>query len=391
MSPRYNPYEKYGLRLVVNAAGTFTSVGGSIASPEVFKAMEDASKSFMHITWLQEWAGKEIAKVTGAEAGFPTCGASSALILAAAACIFKGTELENYEPAYPETWSHISQKIPAHTEELKNEFIIQKANRNMYDHAVEVAGGHIIEVGTKEAGATREELDAAYNPEKTAAYYITEGNSPKCLSIAAVADIAHKNRVPLIVDVAGRLPPKKNLKRYLKKGADLVAFSGGKSMAGPNNSGILAGRKDLIKLAHLQAFPFHGIGRSAKMSRETIVGLVTALKLYLEQDEDSLYTIMEKKARYLVEQLNKIPDVKTEIHYQTTVEENEHTTPLIYVRPGEGYGLSVRDLYIELETGTPSIKTSTFGGVLSLNPKYLLEGDEEIIITRIKEVLEKRR
>jgi len=96
---------------------------------------------------------------------------------------------------------------------------------------------------------------------------------------------------------------------------------------------------------------------------------------------------MEKKARYLVEQLNKIPDVKTEIHYQTTVEEKEHTTPLVYVRPGEGYGLSVRDLYIELETGTPSIKTSTFGGVVSLNPKYLLEGDEEIIITRIKQVL----
>ena len=390
MSPRYNPYEKYGLRLVVNAAGTFTSVGGSIAAPEVFKAMEDASKSFMHITWLQEWAGKEIAKATGAEAGFPTSGASSALILAAAACIFKGTELENYEPAYPETWSHISQKIPAHTEGLKNEFIIQKANRNMYDHAVEVAGGHVIEVGTKEDGATIEELDAAYNPEKTAAYYITDGNSRKLLSIATVAEIAHKNGVPLIVDAAGRLPPKKNLRRYLEEGADLVVFSGGKFMAGPNNSGMLAGRRDLIKLAHLQAFPFHGIGRSAKMSRETIVGFVTALKIYLEQEEESFYPVWKTKARYLVEQLNKIPDVKAEIRSQTTVEEKELTTPLVYVRPGEGYGLSVRDLYIELETGIPSIKTSTFGGVVSLNPKYLLEGDEEIIIRRIKQVLNSR-
>jgi len=391
MSPRYNPYEKYGLRLVVNAAGTFTSVGGSMASPEVFKAMEDASKSFMHITWLQEWAGKEIAKATGAEAGFPTSGASSALILAAAACIFKGTELENYEPAYPETWSHISQKIPAHTEGLKNEFIIQKANRNMYDHAVEVAGGHVIDVGTKEEGATREELEAAYNPEKTAAYYISEGKSSKVLSIDEVAEIAHKNGVPLIVDAAGRLPPKKNLRRFLERGADLVAFSGGKSMAGPNNSGILAGRKDLIKLAHLQAFPFHGIGRSAKMSRETIVGLVIALKQYLERDEESLYTVMEKKARYLVEQLNKIPDVKAEIKQHTTLEKKKFTTPLVYVRPGEGYGISVRDLYVELETGTPSIKTSTFGGLVSLNPKYLLEGDEKIIITRIREVLESRK
>ena len=391
MSPRYNPYEKYGLRLVVNAAGTFTSVGGSIAAPEVFKAMEDASKSFMHITWLQKWAGKEIAKATGAEAGLPTSGASSSLILAAAACIFKGTELEDYEPAYPETWSHISQKIPAHTEGLKNEFIIQKANRNMYDHAVEVAGGQVVEVGTKEEGATIEEMEAAYNPEKTAAYYITDGRLGKLLSIAAVAEIAHKNGVPLIVDAAGKLPPKKNLRRYIEEGADLVAISGGKFMAGPNNSGILAGRKDLIKLAHLQAFPFHGIGRAAKMSRETIVGFVTALKLYLEQDEESLYTVWEEKARYLMEQLNKIPDVKTEIRYQTTGEDEKPTTPLVYVRPGEGCGLSARDLYVELEIGTPSIKTSTFGGVVSLNPKYLLEGDEEIILTRIKQVLKEAR
>ena len=388
---RYNPYEKYGLRLVVNAAGTFTSVGGSIAATEVFKAMEDASKSFMHITWLQKWAGKEIAKATGAEAGLPTSGASSSLILAAAACIFKGTELEEYEPAYPETWSHISQKIPAHTEGLKNEFIIQKVNRNMYDHAVEVAGGHVIEVGTIEEGATILEMEAAYNPEKTAAYYITEGKSEKLLSISEVAKIAHKNGVPLIVDAAGKLPPKKNLRKYIEEGADLVAISGGKFMAGPNNSGILAGRKDLIKLAHLQAFPFHGIGRSAKMSRETIVGFVTALRLYLEKDEEVLYPVWNEKARYLVEQLNKIPDVKTEIRYQTTVEDKKLTTPLVYVRPSEDYGLSVRDLYIELENGTPSIKTSTFGGVVSLNPKYLLEGDEEIIITRIKQILESRR
>ena len=166
---------------------------------------------------------------------------------------------------------------------MKNEFIIQKANRNMYDHAVEVAGGHVIEVGTKEEGATREELEAAYNPEKTAAYYISQGGNRNHQSVSTVTEIAHRNRVPLIVDAAGQLPPKTNLKRFLKEGADLVAFSGGKSMAGPNNSGILAGRKDLIKLAHLQAFPFHGIGRSAKMSRETIVGLVIALRQYLEQ------------------------------------------------------------------------------------------------------------
>ena len=115
----YNPYEKYGIRRVINAVSCLTRLGGSIAHPEVYRAMEDASKSFVQIPELQQWAGKAIAEATGAEAGLPTAGASSAIMLAAAACIMKETELENYDPLDIESWTHIIKKLPMHTEGLK--------------------------------------------------------------------------------------------------------------------------------------------------------------------------------------------------------------------------------------------------------------------------------
>ncbi len=383
----YNPYEKYGVRRVVNASGTLTRIGGSIARPEVFEAMQDASKSFVHIPELQHWAGKAIAEATGAEAGLPTAGASNGIILAAAACIMRGTDLEKYDPLQLETWTHIIQRLPMHTEGLKTEFIVQKSNRNTYDHAVECAGGRFVDVGTKE-GATEKELHEAFDPKKTAAYYFTDRASEKRIPLATVAKIAHSHGAPVIVDAASEMPPKKNLRRYIEKGADLVIISGGKFIAGPNNSGILAGRKDLIKLAHLQAYPFHGIGRMAKMSRETIVGFVTALKMYLELDEEPLFKEWERKAKWIANQLNKIKKVKAYVNYTTTVEEKEPMWPLCNVEVDEkALGLTARDLSNRLRQGNPSIEAAAHENTLVINTEFLLEGDESIIVRRIKEIL----
>ena len=387
----YNPYEKYGIRRVINAAGTLTRIGGSISPPEVFRAMEDASKSFVHIPELQHWAGKIIAEATGAEAGLPTAGSSNAITLAAAACIMKGTELEKYDPLELETWTHIIQKLPMHTEGLKTEFIVQKSDRNVYDHGVECAGGRFIEAG-KDEGTTEEELDEAFNPEKTAAYYFTDVSSEGCLTLATVARIAHKHGVPVIVDAASELPPKKNLERYISKGADLVVISGGKFIAGPNNTGILAGRRDLIKLAHLQAYPFHGIGRGSKMCRETIVGLVTALKIYLELDEEPLFKEWDKKAEWIAEQLNVIKGVEAGVTYRTTIEEKEPAWPLCYVEiDKEAFGMTEEELSNKLRAGDPSIEARARGGRLMINTQFLLEGDESIIAQRIREILTRAR
>jgi L-seryl-tRNA(Ser) seleniumtransferase len=301
----------------------------------------------------------------------------------------RNTELEGYDPSNQETWTNLIQKLPLQTNGLKTEFIVQKSNRNVYDHAVECAGGRFVEVGTED-GATEEELEKAFNPQKTAAYYISDRSRGGHLPLAKVAKIAHKHGVPVVIDAASELPPKKNLKRYIEKGADLVIISGGKFISGPNNSGILAGRKDLIKLAHLQAYPFHGIGRSSKMCRETIVGFVTALKKYLELDEEPLFDVWEEKARWITEQLNGIPDVEANLNYVTTVEENEPQWPICtLVIDEEAYNMTGSDLSEKLRNGDPSIEASyrVADKQLIINPKFLLEGDEVLITERIKKIL----
>jgi L-seryl-tRNA(Ser) seleniumtransferase len=299
----------------------------------------------------------------------------------------KGTELEKYDPLEQETWTHIIQRLPLHMEGLKTEFIVHKSGRNVYDHAVEVAGGRFVEVGTDE-GATEEELDEAFDPEKTAAYYITDVSSEECVPIATVARIAHSHGVPVIVDAASELPPRINLKRYITKGADLVIFSGGKFIAGPNNTGFLVGRSDLVKLAHLQAYPFHGIGRGSKMSRENIVGLITAFKIYLDLDEEPLFKKWEDKAKCIVEQLNPIPHVEAIVFIKTTVEEKEPMWPLCYIEfDEEVFGLSAREISGRLRDGDPSIEATGRDRRIVINPEFLLEGDESIIVKRIKEIL----
>jgi L-seryl-tRNA(Ser) seleniumtransferase len=257
----YDPYEKYGLKRVINAATSLTLLGGSMPHPEVFKAMEDASKAFVSIPILQHWAGKRIAEAFGAEAGLPTAGAVNALILAVASCMMKGTELEDHNPLGPPGWSHLIQRLPMRTEGLKREFIVQGVNRNVYDHAVECAGAKLVEAGSRES-TTQSDLSNAFNEESTAGYYYTVTTSKGKLPIKDVAEVAHDRGVPLIVDAAPSLTHKAIPRGILEAGADLVIFSGGKQMGGPNNSGLLIGRKDLVKLAHLQSYPFDGIGRA---------------------------------------------------------------------------------------------------------------------------------
>ena len=391
----YNPYKKYGLRRVINTATCLTRLGGSIALPEVFDAMKDASRSFVQIPELQAWAGRKIAEATGAEAGLPSAGANNALMLASAACMMKGTELEEYNPLKPETWSHIIMRLPAHTEGLKTEFIVQKNNRNIYDHAVECVGGRLVEAGTVE-GTTEKELEEAFNPKKTAAYYYTVRSAKSSLPLETVVEVAHSHGVPVIVDAAAELPPRKKLTQYIEKGADLVIFSGGKHIGGPNNSGILAGRRDLVKLAHLQAYPFHGVGRASKMSRETIVGLIKALELYLEKDEELYSNRWKDEVKRMIKQLGDIPGVKTGLTHHKTVEEETSMAPLCYLELDEEIvGISGRDLVRRLRDGDPSIETlfeprfllEQYEGKVTINPQYMLEGDADLVIERIREIL----
>ncbi len=393
MEGLYDPYRKFGLKRIINAATSLTLLGGSMPHPEVFKAMEDASKAFVNIPDLQNWAGRKIADAFGAEAGLPTAGAVNALILAVASCMMKGTELEDHDPLGPRTWNHLIQRLPRDTEGLKNEFIVQSVNRNVYDHAVECAGAKLVEAGSK-TKTTKEDLSDAYDDVRTAGYYYTITPSEDKLSIEEVSEVAHKHNVPLIVDAAPCLTHKVIPDWILKVGADLVIFSGGKQMGGPNNSGILIGRRDLIKLAHLQSYPFDGIGRSSKMSRETIVGLVKALEIFMIRDDEKYYQILEEKTRQLSTRLDKIPGIKSGVIREKTVVTGLIAPSYAYIETNDKQ-ISLKDLYTNLIEGDPPIWTlyepffitPHAKDRITLKAEYLLEGDDDIIIRRISSIM----
>ncbi len=293
-------YESLGVRTIINAKGPATRLSGGIMKPEVTAAMAEAAQACVDIAELQAVASQHIAAATGAEAGYVASGASACLLLAAAACT---TGLDPGRMA----------RLPD-TSGMKNEAIMVRSQRNFYDHAIRAAGLRIIEVGLPDryAGAgVRDaevwEIEDAITDRTAAIVYVADSNARPPL--AEVTAAAHRHGIPVIVDAAAQLPPQSNLRRFTAEGADLVAFSGGKALGGPQASGMLAGRRDLVMAAALQhldldifwdmweppaslidkarlkGLPQHGIGRSCKAGKEEIVGLLTALRLFIAEGD----------------------------------------------------------------------------------------------------------
>ena len=223
---------RLGVRPVIHGSGTTTRYGGSLLRPEVLEAMREASQALVNLDELNEAAGAAIARMLGAEAAFVTAGASSGLILQAAACI------AGDDPAK-------ITRLPD-TRGMRNEIVIQRAHRFAYDQAYRVAGGVLVEIGLARRTQPFELEDAITERTAAVAHLISPFTSPPgILPLDQVVAIAHRRGVPVIVDAASMLPPRENLTKFLRLGADLVSFSGGKGIRGPQSTGILAGRRDL--------------------------------------------------------------------------------------------------------------------------------------------------
>ena len=382
-------YEDLGVKTIINAMGTITYIGGSIVHPKVMKAMEEASRNFVNMEELIEKAGNYIAEVTGAEAGLVTAGCYAALVVGTAACIMKGTELENIDTHplhhYPESdkWMKLIQMLPD-AEGLRNKIIVQRGHYTTYEHAYRVAGGKLVKVGSEDS-CPISEIEEAID-ENTAAIAHTVARESKGVPLKDVIALGKKYDVPVIVDAAAELPPRENLKKFISMGADLVAFSGGKAIRGPNDTGFLCGRKDLIKLAAVQAFPYHGIGRIAKVDRTQIVGLITALKLYLEMDEEEEYRGWRRKADYILNGLVGNPMVK-----DACVKDRSETCriPYCHVKLNtEKLGVDSKEFAYRLREGDPSVWVLfEEPDTLIINPSELLDGEEEIVVSSIRNLL----
>jgi D-glucosaminate-6-phosphate ammonia-lyase len=370
-------YRRLGVRPVIHGAGTTTRYGGSLLRPEALEAMREASLALVNIDELNDAAGAAIARMLGAEAAFVTAGASSGLILQAAACI------AGDDPAR-------ITRLPD-TRGIRNEIVIQRAHRFAYDQAYRVAGGVLVEIGL--ARRTQPfELDEAIS-ERTAAvaYLVSPFTSPPgTLTLEDTIAIAHRRGVPVIVDAASMLPPRDNLTKFLRLGADLVSFSGGKGIRGPQSTGILAGRRDLVRAAALNASPNQALGRAAKTSKEEIAGLVTALELFMAEDEKAEMQRYRDVCAAIVEALGDIPGLRAVVEQDPVNRVIPHA--VIYFT-ADWVGPSGHDVQVALAKGEPHIyvqQGAHQGGYfdeIAVDPINLQPGDEAIVAARLREEL----
>ncbi|MBT3285462.1 hypothetical protein HN807_12430 [Candidatus Bathyarchaeota archaeon] len=393
MGERYDPYKKIGLKSVVNAATSLTLLGGSMPRAEIFEAMKDASRGFIQIPKLQRRVGELLAEMLGAEAGLPAAGAVNALMLAVAACMFKGTELEDYDPVGSIPWVDIIQRLPLRTEGMKTEFIILGNSRSTYDHAIECAGGTRVQAGNKD-GVTIKDLRDAFDPDRTAAYYYTQTPSAD-IPIKEFCELAHSLGVPAIIDAAPNLTHPSIPPMVLDAGADLVILSGGKQLGSINNTGILLGKKDLIKLAHLNSYPFDGIGRGAKMSREMIMGLLKTVELFVTEDRDVYYSEMLEESKKFATKLNDISGITAGTLDEPSLDPNVVPPSYIWVEV-DAKKLSLKELFDGLMNGDPVIRplyepyflSTEVENRITFKIEYLQPGDTDLIIERVKSLLD---
>jgi L-seryl-tRNA(Ser) seleniumtransferase len=327
-------YERLGVRPLINAAGTYTALSASLLPREVAAAMDEASRQFVSIPELQAAAGRRIASLLGAEAALVTSGCAAALTLATAACV---------AGADPDA----IRRLPD-TSGMKNEVVVQKAHRFGYDRAIRNVGVTLVEV------QTREQLQAAIGERTALLFFLNNANDLGEIAREEFAGIAKTAGVPSLVDAAADVPPVGNLRAFTDMGYDLAAFSGGKGLRGPQCSGLLMGRRDLVDAAFLNGSPHSDtIGRIAKVGKEEIVGLTRALELYLERDHQAEWDDWEFQVREIAAALESIPTVRTERFVPAIANETPH---LAITWDPRSLRLSRADVIRELRDGDPRIE-----------------------------------
>ena len=377
-------YDRLGVAPVVNAKGTATRLSGGVVRPEVTAAMAEAMGACVEMSELQAAASRVIARHTGAEAGLVTSGAAAGLLAGTAACIAR------FDPAAMARLPEVGDAAP--------EIVMVRSQRNQYDHALRGTGARIVEVGLPDryAGAgCRDaepwEIDAAIGPRTVLVHWVADAQSRPPL--AEVVALAHARGLPVLVDAAAQLPPKVNLHRFVDDGADLVAFSGGKAIGGPQASGLLCGKRELVASAALQmldmdypdgvfrppaafidtaalrGLPPHGIARPCKVGKEQIVGLLAALELFAAESDEERSARLRAPLAELAAGLAGAADLAAAIR--------EGPVPLLVLEPAGGAAAAHR-LYHALVAGTPAIHTDPEElhlGRLVVNPLGLADGD----------------
>jgi len=367
---RNTVYSRLGIRPLINAAGTYTALTACTMPREVVQAMEEASRSHVSLNELHEAVGKRIAALTGSEAALVTAGAANALSLATAACV-AGKDPEKI------------RRLPD-SAGMKNEVIIQKTHRFGYDHAIRAAGTRLIEV------ETREQAEKAIGEKTAMMFFLNYLDTKGQIRRKEFVEIAKKAGIPTLIDAAADVPPAERLSEYVRMGFDLVAFSGGKGLRGPQCSGLLLGRKDLVQAAFLNGSPHSdSLCRGAKVGKEEIVGLWTAVELYVKGDHRAEWREWETRISELAKALNGLRGVQTEKFVPEIANESPHLRiswdEKVLPLKNEQVAKLMRD-------GDPRIEVRPSAAdkpILEIAVWMLHPGEHRIVARRIREVLGK--
>ena len=375
-----HPYDELDVRKVINGSATLTMLGGSIMPPPVLEAMAAAAQHFVDIDELQEKVGQKIAEWTHNQAAYVSCGAAAGMVLSTAACI-AGMDPEK------------RARLPF-TDGMRNEIIVHKRGRVGYDFAIRQAGGCLVEIGTQ-AGATVEDLEAAIGG-RTAAIFVfyknlfMDGQIPLEQQIA----VAQKHNIPVVVDAAAQLPPVENLWRFTHLGADLALFSGGKGLCGPQSSGLILGRRDLIQALAFNACPRPFIGRPMKAGKEEIVGLMAAVRWYLDLDHAALLQEYEDRVAWVISAFAEpkpTPHITARRSFPSEAGQPHPRAEIIF--DTLALGISRDEILRRLYQGDPAISLASGGqesageSSVFINPQTLKPGEEKIIVSRIKAIM----
>lgn len=356
---RPNIYSKLGIKPIINGVGTVTVLGGSIMPPEVVQAMVDASHYFVPLPELNKKAGARIAELIGVPAAMITCGAASAIMVGTAACLARGD-------------AKIMARLPD-TSESSGEVIQQKKHRSGYEQQMLAAGARIVWV------ETAEEAERAIN-DRTAMMFFLNKNEPEGLiKRDEWIAIGKKHGVPTFNDAAADIPPVSNLSAYVKQGFDLVAFSGGKGLLGPQASGLLLGREDLIEAARPCMSPFGGIGRGMKVGKEEVMGLLAAVERYMKVDHEAEMRELERRVSEMIATLSKVKGITPRRHVPVIA----NVVPHLEITWEEGSGKPTSaEVVKRLMDGDPPIHIQNRGATALLVSVWMMRGNEHRIVAR---------
>ncbi len=362
-------YADLGVRGVINAAATLTKLGGSLMPPVVLEAMTRAAGEFVDLNELQVKVGERLSEVTGNEAAYVSSGAAGGILLTVAACL-AGTDPDRMA-VLPDVSS-----LP------RNEVIIQRAQRNGYDFAARQTGARIVEIE-----GSREALRAALS-ERTACVLFFAGAhfAVDALPLEPVVELAHGQGVPVIVDAAAQIPPIANLWHFTRDcGADAAILSGGKGLRGPQASGLVVGRREIIEGCRANGNPNHAIGRPMKVGKEEMMGLLAAVEWALEQDEAGLIAGYEASVERWVKSLDGVAGVRAERVFPSEAGQ-PHGRAVVHLGPEAR--LDRDQLIAALWDREPRIAVSAFrADAIALNPQTLRTGEDEVVLAALRELL----